>query len=225
METKKKIRISIKRKKPAGNPPVAPAARTGRKPKASREPAGKLPEVSPVLTDMLQKLAGWTPHSNTGVLEVANRLAQAAMVEIDKEAVKKAKTDTEKFVDGLLYHTLTYWNGVSNEYSLVMGVAHDRGNCRVRISMLRVFNYNRMGVPAVLYFEPEYAIGDIIPQRKGQRNEVCIQGRYYLIDGPQAMDTIIKESTGYIEHLGWVLDKSHTGELRKACRRNRKSTR
>ena len=218
METKKKIRISIKRKKPAGSP----AASTGRKPRASREPAGKLPEVSPVLTGMLQKLAGWTPHSNNGVLEVANRLAQAAMEEIDKDTVKKAKTDTETFVDGLLYHTLTHWNGVSNEYSLVMGVEHDRGNCRVKISMLRVFNYNRIGGPAVLYFEPEYAIGDIIPPRPGQRNELCLQGRYYLIDGPQAMDTIKTEITRYRETLDWIFEAVYTGKLGKKCRKNRK---
>lgn len=213
----KRIKVSLKRRKPAGKPPVNK--------KEKKTYPGKPREVSPLLTEMLQKLSGWTPSTNEGVLEVANRLAQAAKEEIDKDTVKKAKTDTETFVDRLLYHTLTYWNGVSNEYSLVMGVEHDRGNCRVKISMLRVFNYNRIGIPAVLYFEPEFAIGDIIPPRKGQRNEVCIQGRYYLIDGPQAMDTIIKESTGYIKHLGWVIDKSHTGELRKTCRRNRKSTR
>lgn len=218
----KRIKVSLKRRKPAGKPPVAPKDKPKANPKPRKAYPGKPREVSPLLTDMLQKLAGWTPHSNNGVLEVANRLAQAAMEEIDKDTVKKAKTDTETFVDGLLYHTLTHWNGVSNEYSLVMGVEHDRGNCRVKISMLRVFNYNRIGGPALLYFEPEYAIGDIIPPRKGQRNELCLQGRYYLIDGPQAMDTIKTEITRYRETLDWIFEAVYAGKLEKKCRKNRK---
>ena len=213
----KRIKVSLKRRKPAGKPPANK--------KEKKTYPGKPREVSPLLTEMLQKLSGWTPSTNEGVLEVANRLAQAAKEEIDKDTVKKAKTDTETFVDGLIYHTLTYWNGVSNEYSLVMGVEHDRGNCRVKISMLRVFNYNRIGIPAVLYFEPEYAIGDIIPPRKGQRNEVCIQGRYYLIDGPQAMDAIMTTVEKYSGIFTWLIDNAKVGKLKKLWDKSKKSTR
>ena len=222
METKKKIRISVKRKKPAGSPPVAPAARTGRKPRASREPAGKLPEVSPVLAEMLQKLSGWTPHSNEGVLEVANRLAQAAKEEIGKTAAKRTRTDVHKFVDGLKFHTLTYWNGVSNEYSLILNVEHDASNEQVKFDILRVFNYHRIGAPSMVHLMPEYAIGDIVPPRPGQRNELCLQGRYYLIDGPQAMDTIKSEITRYRETLDWIFEAVYAGNLEKKCRKNRK---
>jgi len=252
----KRIKVSLKRKKPAGKPPVAPEESPKTKPLGRKsaprkkpnifqqmqqdaieqlnkldsvfkqKPTCQLQEVSPVLTDMLQKLSGWTPQSNEGVLEVANRLAQAAKEEIDKGIEKKAKVDTVEYAKGLLFHTLTYWNGVSSEHSLITGVEYSKGNSTVSFRMVRVFNYNRIGTPAMLYSSPTYSVTDIHPPMTKQRqDEVCIQGKYYHIDMPKAMDAIMTEVIRYQEQFKWLIDNAKVGRLKKLWDRSKKSTR
>ena len=222
----KPIKAYLKRKKPAGKPPVAPKDKPKANPKVKKPSPDKPREVSPLLTEMLQKLSGWTPHSNEGVLEAANRLAQAAREEIDRDTVKKAAIDTVEYAKNLQFHTLTYWNGVSSEHSLVTRVEYSKGNSTVSFHMIRVFSYNRIGTPAMLYSAPTYPVSDIHPPMSTQRkDEVNIQGKYYHIDMPQAMDAIMREAVRYSEQLNWLVDNAKVGKLRKLWDKSTKSTR
>ena len=250
MEEKKPqklIKTYLKRKKPAGKSPVAPKGKTGSKPRSKKpnmfqkmqqdaidelntvnrvlkqEPTK---QVSPLLTGMLQKLSGWTPQSNEGVLEAANRLAQAAREEIDKDTVKEAAIDTVEYAKNLQFHTLTYWNGVSSEHSLVTRVEYSKGNSTVSFHMIRVFSYNRIGTPAMIYYAPTYSVTDIHPPMPNQRkDEVNIQGKYYHIDVPQAMDAIMREAIRYSGQLNWLVDNVKVGKLKKLWERSKKLTR
>lgn len=243
----KLIKAYLKRKKPAGKPRVAPKGKTGSKPRSKKlnmfqkmqqdaidelntvnrllkqEPAKQEPakQVSPLLTEMLQKLSGWTPQSNEVVLEVANRLSQAAKEEIDKATVKQARNDSVKYAEGLLFHTLSYWNGVSAEHSLVIGVDCHKDTKSVTFKMLRVFKYNRLGPLALVYTEPEYDIADIQPSRPGKK-EVCLQGRDWKINDPYAMDAIMTTVEKYSGIFTWLIDNATVGKLKKLWDKSKK---
>ena len=113
-----------------------------RQPKVRKKPPEKKPEVSGALLDMLSKLATWTPKKNEDILEVANRLSQAAREEIDKDLERKGLESGARMCRSLVGHVLGYHNGITTSYLLVLGCTVSNGT--VNLDLLSVEPRNRL---------------------------------------------------------------------------------
>ena len=110
----------------------------------------KAPGADQELVDMVKKMSDWTPPSNAAVLEVANRLAQAAREKItpgmfndDARSLDKALALCSK-IKG---HTLSKFNGIGEDHDYVVDVAIS--GKMLELSTVHMFKRNRIGEWAV----------------------------------------------------------------------------
>jgi hypothetical protein len=165
--------------------------------------------ASPELLNMLKKLADWNPKSNEAVLEVANRLAQAAREQITPDLFKKPDTPVAAAMEKckkLIGHTLTRFNGISDDHDYITDATVTQDNSII-LHSVHMFKRNRVGELAasmrMIYVHP----GTILADRTkvtGKKNHTDCPIPGYTLDTPDAAVTFRKLG-GLIECLSKAL--------------------
>lgn len=169
-------------------------SRTRRKPRKiapdSPRPSGRRkPSASPVLTEMLGKLSAWTPDSDEQVLEVANRLGQAAREEIDRRTVRDSRKFSLKMANDLVGRVLSTYNGIGTDYEYVAAVERDPGAEDTVIFRLLYFTrFNRVGDWGMYRLNRSVHLEDI--QFFPTKRTLVISGREKRISGKEGREVI-----------------------------------
>ena len=146
--------------------------------------------ASPALTELLVKLAGWTPDSDEQVLEVANRLGQAAREELDRGKVRDSRKFSAKMANDLVGKVLSTYNGIGTDYELVTGVEKDPGAENTVIFHLLYFTkFNRIGDWGMYRLNRSVHLGDI--QFFPVKRTLVIAGREKKISGKEGREVIM----------------------------------
>ena len=146
--------------------------------------------ASPALTELLGKLAGWTPDSDEQVLEVANRLGQAAREELDRRKVRDSRKFSAKMAGDLVGKVLSTYNGIGTDYELVTGVEKDPGAENTVIFHLLYFaKFNRIGDWGMYKLNRSVHLGDI--QFFPVKRTLVIAGREKKISGREGREVIM----------------------------------
>ena len=137
--------------------------------------------ASPALTELLGKLAGWTPDSDEQVLEVANRLGQAAREELDRGKVRDSRKFSAKLANDLAMH---------NQVLRFPGVEKDPGAENTVIFHLLYFTkFNRIGDWGMYRLNRSVHLGDI--QFFPVKRTLVIAGREKKISGKEGREVIM----------------------------------
>lgn len=158
-------------------------------PKRKAKPAkAEKPALSDKLVDMIGKLAAWHPKSNEDILEAANRLSQAAREEIDRDLEKKGSESGARLCRSLVGHVLGYHNGISVDYTLVLGCTVSAGT--VTMDMLKVEPRNRLagGYVNVCRTKTAFFPSAALLDRKTGNPTIC--DRKYTLDPPGGLETV-----------------------------------
>lgn len=158
-------------------------------PKPRRKPVKvEKPALSGKLVEMIGKLAAWHPKSNEDILEAANRLSQAAREEIDKDLEKKGAESGARLCRSLVGHVLGYHNGITTDYTLVLGCAVSAGT--VTLDMLKVEPRNRLngGYVNVCRTKTAFFSSAALLDRKTGNPTIC--DRKYTLDPPGGLETV-----------------------------------
>jgi len=146
------------------------------------------PALSGKLVDMIGKLTAWHPKSNEDILEAANRLSQAAREEIDKDLEKKGNDSGARLCRSLVGHVLGYHNGISMDYTLVLGCTVSAGT--TTLDMLKVEPRNRLygGYVNVCRTKTAFFSSSALLDRKTGNPTIC--DRKYTLDPPGGLETV-----------------------------------
>lgn len=174
----------------------------------------KAPGADPELVDMVKKMSDWNPQSNAAVLEVANRLAQAAREKITPDMFKEDTRSLDKALalcSRIKGHTLSKFNGIGEDHDYVVDVAIS--GKMLELSTVHMFKRNRIGEWAVsarkIYVDAGMVMSDrSIVTRKQSGNTHCkIAG--YSLDTAHAEEAY-RELKGLIEFVSAAIPKPAT---------------
>lgn len=171
----------------------------------------KAPGADRELVDMVKKMSEWTPPSNAAVLEVANRLAQAAREKITPDMFKEDARSLDKALalcSKIKGHTLSKFNGIGEDHDYVVDVAIS--GKMLELSTVHMFKRNRIGEWAVsarkIYVDAGMVMADRrIVTRKQSGNVRCnIAG--YSLDTVHSAEAY-RELGGLIEFVSAAIPK------------------
>ena len=174
----------------------------------------KAPGADQELVDMVKKMSDWTPQSNAAVLEVANRLAQAAREKITPDMFKEDAGSLDKALalcSKIKGHTLSKFNGIGEDHDYVVDVAIS--GKMLELSTVHMFKRNRIGEWAVsarkIYVDAGMVMADRrIVTRKQSGNVRCNIAGYNLDTAHSA--EAYRELEGLIKFVSAAIPKPAT---------------
>ena len=156
--------------------------------------------VSPILMEMLGKLATWKPKSNEQVMEVASRLLKAAQDEYDNDHTDMGLA--KKACKMLVGHTLSKFNGISYDHDYVFdAMVEDK---KLILHTLHVFRRNRVAEYSVCTRSLKISVSELVPEPVGA--SVVNRKKWQLIPGRDldSHDALSEISYACADTIDWI---------------------
>lgn len=134
-----------------------------------RDIAAHTPVTDDIL-DMMKRLSAWTPKTLEQVIEVGNRLIQAASEDIFYSTSKERKAEKVPYFMNMKGKMIKYPNGIahSTEYIYVTGVEIDDKDWETtaNITGIRLSKYNRIGNDTVQLYTLPIRFSSIVDMKE-----------------------------------------------------------